>query len=158
MHYAASNKLCDYIRIQKFKEVLPDPRDIDPAVAELLVYNAKGPLKLLLTWLFTVGTRITETLGVRQEDINLEARTFQMKMAKPDRLVPVPLPEEVTRLLPAELGTGPLFPWKDRHAVRRVLKPFRERLGLSFTPHQGRHTFATMIVNQGETLDHLPHW
>src|SRR5262249_32219091 len=90
--------------------------------------------------------------------INLASRTFKMKMAKPDRWETVPLPEQVARLLPTDLGTGPLFPWRDRHAVGRELRPYRESLGLSFTSHQGRHTFATTIVNEGETPAPLPHW
>jgi integrase len=158
LHCAAKNDLCEYKRIDKFKEKLPDPRAVDVAVAELLVNSATGPMKLLLTWLFTVGTRISETLGVQRENINREARTFKMKMAKPERWETVPLPDAVLRLLPEDLGTGPLFPWKNRERVRLELKPLRDKLGLTFTPHHGRHTFATEIVNSGETLDHLPHW
>ena len=158
LHYAAENKLCDYIRIHKFEEVLPAPRAVDAAVAELLVSNATGPLKLLLIWLFTVGTRITETLSVQRENIDMKARTFKMTMAKPDRTVTLPLPAEVIRLLPRDLGVGPLFPWKDKDAADWRLKKLCRPLGINFTFHQGRHTFATEIVNAGETLDHLPHW
>jgi integrase len=123
LHHAAENKLADYIRIHKFEEILPDPRAVDAAVAELLVRNAKGAMKLLLIWLFLVGTRITETLGVQLEHINREARTLKMKMVKPERWETVPLPDEVLRILPTELGVGPLFPWRNRDQVYRVLRP-----------------------------------
>ena len=158
LHYAAANNLCAYRRIQKLREKRPEPRAIDPALAEVAIRAARGPMRLLLTWLFRQGTRITDTLGVQRENIDRRAGTVRLRIGKTDEWILMPLHDDVAKLLPAKLGRGGLFPWTSRSSVYRPLRALLKPLGFRFTPHQGRHTFATTLVNMGESLDPLPHW
>src|SRR5690606_7276569 len=102
--------------------------------------------------------RITETLAVQREWIDLKAGTTKLYDSKNDVWVVLPLHPEVRALLPRKLGTGPLFPWRTRGGAYKPWRKLLKSLGMAFTPHQARHTFATMLVNLGESLDPLPHW
>jgi integrase len=122
--------------------------------------------KLLLMWLFRQGNRITDALvRVTWEKIDLRARSIAYHVGKGDRDVVKPLHEEVFELLaqtPAAERHGPVFPWRDRHAVYKWLRPYAKSLGFKFTPHMARHSVGKWLNEGGaslrsimDTLDHL---
>jgi len=157
LHYAEKNGLCAWLRVEKFKEAAPEARGIEPELAALAISQARGPLKLLLFWLFRVGTRITETLGARLEHIDHAALTIRLKIPKTDEWHVYALPPEVLALLPRG-DHGWVFPWRSRGGADKHRRKLCKRLGFTFTFHQCRHTFGTTIVNAGQMLDVLPHW
>lgn len=157
LHHAATCNLCAWIRCRRFKEPKPESRDIDPPLAVIAIARAKGPLKLLLTWLFLVGTRITESLSARLERIDRKARIVRLKIGKSDEWHVYALPHEVMALLP-EATEGWVFPWRTRGGADKHRRALCKRIGIRFTFHQCRHTFGSSIVNAGGTLDNLPHW
>lgn len=158
MHYAADNDLCPYRKFKRLPERKPEARAIDADLAEIAIEAATGDLKLLVTWLFRHGTRITETLGVRREWVDLKAGTVKIHDTKNDEWMTIPLHPDVRALLPDEMGEGRLFPWKHRNTVYYHLGKLLTPLGFRFTPHQARHTFGTELVNMGFSLENLPHW
>jgi integrase len=113
LHYAAQAGLCGYLRVKTFKEARPKTRALDAATALALVAAAEpGPKRLLVTWLFYQGTRISDTLRVKWDDIDIEAGTVRIHVSKTDTVRVFPLHDVVRR----ELATVPrvserVFPW-----------------------------------------------
>lgn len=174
LHYAADPnvKLCDYVKVQKFKEPRPRTRTIELDTAQLLIDAApEGPKRLLLLWLFRQGTRISNTLqGARWGKIDLRRQTITMDIFKTDEPdVEKALHPEIFEALAAipedERGhrhrgvgrnltfTGEhddyVFPWHNSHGVYAWLRPMCRQLGVAFTPHMARHTLATEMTRQG---------
>ena len=60
---------------------------------------------------------------------------------------------ELEKVPPAE-RTGRLFPWgpKSAGSVYKRLEPLCAALGLEFTPHCARHSFATNLHDEGASL------
>ncbi len=122
--------------------------------------------RLLLTWLFRQGMRITDALSVTWDGIDLARGSLRYHTGKGDReIVDKALHEEVIELLaatPKLERTGRLFPWRTRWGVYKWLRPYVQSLGLAFTPHMARHSVGTWLAesqaNQRtimDTLDHL---
>jgi integrase len=158
LHYAASNGICPHVRIRKLPEKKPEARAIDPSMAEVAISAAQSDLKILLTWLFRMGTRITETLAVQREWIDRKTGTVRLYDRKRKEWMVLPVHRDVLALLPAKMEFGPLFPWRTRGGAYKPWRKLLKGLGMAFTPHQARHTFATTLVNMGLNLDPLPHW
>ena len=152
LHHSASAGLCDWIRVKTFKEARPVTRALDPAAAAALIKASEpGPQRLLLTWLFFQGARISATLALDWDQIDLHAKTVKLFNAKGDRWETFPLHDATL----AELGPqseGRVFPWSNRSSLRRWLPQLCARVGVEFTPHMGRHTLGTMMAANGETL------
>lgn len=156
IHYAAENDLTDYVRFRRLKERNPEPRAIPSPIADAAIKRARGGLRLLLTWLFRMGTRITETLGARYEAIDWRTSSVRLHV-KGDEWITVALHPAVLALLPRK-KEGPIFPWRSRGGADKHRRRLCAAIGYRFTFHQCRHTFGTELVNLGENLDHLPNW
>ena len=161
LHYAAEQKLCGWERIRKFKESRPQTRAVSvDLAAELVAAAAQGPMggprRLLLVWLFRMGTRITDTLQLHWEDnVNLMRQTVHLHIGKADQWTELPLHPEVFEVLaavPAAEQTGRLFPWATRSGVYRWLRPLAAELGVAFTPHMARHSVGTWLNESGAGL------
>lgn len=150
LHYAAENNLCPYMRVRKFKEKAPEPRSVTKDIARVLIANSEGKMRLALTWLFCQGWRISDMLRVQIPQIDRKAGTVRYRIGKTDRWRVKPLHSDVRLLLEDETNElGPLFPWKDKSAFYRALRPLCAKLKIKFTPHMARHSFATWRVNDG---------
>ena len=156
LHHAANSGLCPYLRIKTFKESRPKTRAVDKEVAAALIQAAPaGAKRLLVTWLFCQGTRISDTLRVKWDDIDLEAGTVRVTISKTDTVRVFPLHHEVLSGL-AEgslpLGTtGYVFPWRTRSGVR-WLTELAAGLGFHFTAHMARHSLGTWLNEDGAGL------
>ncbi len=156
LHYAAENGWRTWIRVKKLKEKRPETRAISQDTARVILANTEGELLLLLTYLFRQGTRISDVLRITWGDIDLKAGTVRHYVSKTDEWREVPLHLDVIELLRAEKNKlGRVFPWRTRHGVYKELRPVLKRLGIKFTPHQARHSFATWLVNEGVSLPEL---
>ena len=72
LHYAAKNDLCPYLVVEKLPEKKPLTRRIPVDNMFALIDATEGYQELFLTAIYHQGWRITETLKVEWERINLE--------------------------------------------------------------------------------------
>lgn len=152
MHYAADQDLCGYLKVKRFKEQPVAPRDVDVTVARTLINSTQGREQLLLVMMFRQGWRISELLEIEWPHIDLAQKAIQHHNKKVGLYDDVPMHDEVTALvavIPEAERTGNLFPWPDRWAVYDWLWPLTKKLGVRFTPHMARHSFATWLVGAG---------
>ena len=156
LHFAADNRLRDYVVIKKLPESIPENRCSAPGVLAALIANTEADQRRLLTVLRYQGWRITETLGTRWDrHVDLAGRGFQIFISKVPAWKWVPMHEAVFEALcevPESARTGKVFPWSNRHAVYKWLRPLTTRLGVRFTPHMARHDFGTDL-NDADATD-----
>ena len=120
LHYASRNGYCPWLRIEQFKEPKPTTRAVARETADQLIAATDGAKRLLLTWLFWQGTRISDTLRVRWGEIDLEEATVKIRTHKTGKDHLFPLDEAVVALLrdvPEHRREGPVFPWSHRNSV-----------------------------------------
>ena len=154
LHYAANAGLCPYLRVKTFKEPRPKTRAVERDLATALIEAAEpGPKRLLVTWLFCQGTRISDTLRVKWDDIDLDKGTVRVHVSKTDTVLVFPLHENVHReLLGLSAGDDPyVFPWRSRSSVR-WLRELGQQVGVNFTAHMARHSLATWLAQDGAAL------
>ncbi len=123
-----------------------------------------GPKRALIIWLFRQGDRISDPLKLTWEDnIRLDQRLVFYRVGKTDDWMPYPLHDEVVAELANLPGErkGKVFPWKYRWSVYKWLRPLVKQLGIAFTPHVARHSFATWHHDRGASkleLQKLGRW
>lgn len=152
LHYAAEQKWCSYSRHSRFRVSRRSPRK--PATDEtmrLLLANTSGHKHLLLAWLYETGTRISDSLRLRRDDLDLPHAVARVGSSKTDEVGEIGLSPELVAMLAnaTPLPGGRVFPWRDRHGVYRWLRPLCRRLGVSYTPHLSRHAMATALRGLG---------
>lgn len=166
LHYAAQAGLCPYLRVKAFKESRPKTRAVERQLADALITAApEGPKRLLVTWLFYQGTRISDTLRVKWNDIDPDAGTVRIHISKTDTVRVFPIHEAVRVQLalfrlPGSPATASVFPWRTRSGVR-WLRKLGEQVGIPFSAHMARHSLGTWLNEDGaglrtimETLGH----
>jgi integrase len=122
LHYASEQGWCGYLRIRRFKEPRPETRALRPEPAQALIRSA-GDLDLIwerafLIFLFAQGMRVSDSLSVEWERINLREGLIEVRIAKTDSwrwkaldpdaraaLAALPLPEGKTE------RSGKVWPW-----------------------------------------------
>lgn len=150
LHYAAENDLCPYIRVRKFKERRPQPRSMRKEDADRLIDAADGQMKLLLVFLFSQGWRISDALRLAWQDIDLKEASVRHHIRKTDEWLIMPLHLTVVGMLgKVRKDVGRVFPWGHRSNLYRELRPLCASVGVGFTPHRARHSFATWLANDG---------
>jgi integrase len=107
-------------------------------------------MHVILTWLFYQGWRISDTLRVQWSDLNLSEHTARYYISKNDdyRLMPLHA-KTVAAMATMTAGVGRVFPWQNKSNFYRALRPIRKRLGIKFTPHMARHSFASWLASEG---------
>lgn len=120
---------------------------------------------IMATYVYT-GLRRTELIKLQLTDIDLENSTILVRQAKgnKDRVVPIhyklkPILErylserkksrkESLNLFVGARGSNPLT----ESGIKGIYKKIRKASGVHFTPHQLRHTFASVAVEQDLAL------
>lgn len=159
LHYAAKNKWCDWMRIEKFKEKRPVTRYVsfgDEKKMHVGLRN-KGTRhrvqkRLLLLWLFRQGDRISDVLKIQYEDINFERGTIKRYISKSDRHEEFPVDDVILRYLKRQEAEGKIFMWHTRFGVNRWLQNLTKQVGVDFTPHRARHTLGKRLNDTGAGL------
>lgn len=154
LHWATKNELRDYLVVEKFKEDKPRSSTPKPDVQKVLLANTKGRENLLLTILFYQGWRITETLSLRLEHIDMHEQTLLLYVRKARTWKEIAMHPTVFEVLAnADLpDEGRVFSWGDRHNVYRWLTPLCKALNVEFTPHMARHQYGTMIRDSSDLV------
>jgi integrase len=152
LHYARDAGMRGDIRVRAFKERAPSVRVADKAGVALLIANAQTePQRLLLHWLWEIGSRIGDTLRVNWQDIDMQGCTVRLTIGKRGGTVVVlPLPATlVARLGNMPDKRGRLFPWATKSGVYKWLAPLCARTGVMFRPHDARRALATEHFDAG---------
>lgn len=171
LHYAAGNKWCPWLRIEKLQEGPKVTRaaKMEAATAILAALDkelatAQTPYKqrlarkkrLLIVWLMKHGNRISDPLRLTWEDqIDLHQRTYHMLVGKGNKWRVKPIDEEVFELLANDPGKDiekRVFPWHTRSGVYKWLRPLTKTLGVAFTPHMARHSLGKRLNAAGQGL------
>lgn len=143
------------IRLKRPPMKRPRNRAVSRDVREALIAGAEDPeLRLLLLVLFFTGARVSEAIRLTWDRIDLDGRRLRLDATKQDEDQWRPLHDRLIEALANRPGerAGSVFRWRTRAGPRKSLAGLCRRLGLRFTPHQARHTFATLLVDAGASL------
>jgi integrase/recombinase XerD len=146
--------------------------DVDRLMAQPDVSTSRGLRdRALIELLYATGMRVSELVGLRPADVNLEAR-YLTCTGKGEKQRIVPMGDEAARWVaeyvrdarPALLGkrsSARLFvnargggPGLTRVGFWKILKGYAAQAGLARTlsPHTLRHSFATHLLERGADL------
>lgn len=151
-----SRSLPKYFTSEEVKMILSD---------SLREENYKAYFLCLFLW--NTGTRISEALSVKIEDINLMGRALRISTLKR---------EAHERIIPLQSGfVGEVALWINQNKLKRgdLMFPFTRRTGLNYVnsacshagigdkrahPHTFRHSFAVNCILQGTPITVLQEW
>jgi integrase/recombinase XerD len=168
--YAYLKDVFRHLRAELDVEVVRTPKRLPyvPTEAELrafyqAVWQARrtGDVVLIRTFLYT-GVRVSELVGIRCDDVDLDACRIRITQGKggKDRYVPFPRPfgETLALHIAAQRRAGATYlfesswkkPYTDR-GVRKILARYTATAGItaSISPHTLRHFRSPWLKTQG---------
>ena len=146
LHFASEQGWCQERRFRRLPTSRRSPRKPVPtSTMQLLLAKTDGEKRAFLAWLYETGQRITASLEMMRDDIDLDRRIAKVTSDKTDDHGQIEISPRLAAMIEAlpVRQNGRVFPWGDRHNVYRWLKPLCKELGVSYTPHQSRHAMAT---------------
>ncbi|MGB9236083.1 MAG: tyrosine-type recombinase/integrase [Terriglobales bacterium] len=158
------------LKVPKLKEpqkivATYSPKDIAVFIAYKPKHYCEQRLQCLLLTLADTGTRISELLGLRWEDVNFDYLLITVK-GKGDKSRTIPFSLELRRYLyrlQQKSKHSPVFAARNgnrlgRRNVLRDLKNLCERLRVNMPEralHAFRHSFAVNYLRRGGSVFHL---
>ncbi len=128
-------------------------------------YAQSGQVGLMMQALLETGTRVSEFVALRVEDVSLAERAVVIEDGKGGKRREVPMRPELARLLALHVGSrrsGPLFvsrqrrtdgrpPAFTRQRIGQIVRQMAHGAGISkrIYPHLLRHTMATRLLAIG---------
>ena len=166
IHYAHDQEWCAYRRFKRFPEPKYSPRKpARDADVSLLMANCTGRRRIFLAYTYETGLRLSDVLAAHRDMIDLPAFRVMLDIGKNGERIAISLSSNLVAIIASEgfLPGGRLFPWTTKSGVYKWLRPLRERLGVTYTPHMSRHALATDLyrlkvpdkaaINAGAWLD-----
>lgn len=155
INHAAEQGLCPHIRVRKFPEgKRPNRRAGSRVWIDMFCANATTPeIGALARFMFETGTRITDAVNLKWEDVNLQERTaFFPKTKNGDGHVAMLPFKTIAALANLPKDRKKVFGFASRHSVARQWAGTIKAAGIQpLTRHEaGRHGFGTeLIVRNG---------
>ncbi|NYZ14346.1 tyrosine-type recombinase/integrase [Azospirillum sp. RWY-5-1] len=128
-------------------------------------YAHSGPVGLMMQTLLETGTRVSEFVALRIEDVSLAERIVTITAGKGGKRREVPIRLELARLLALHIGkrrAGPLFPSREKGAgpyphvysrqrIGQMVREVADAAGITkrLYPHLLRHIMATRLLALG---------
>ena len=127
-------------------------------------YARSGQTGLMVQILLETGTRVSEFVALRVEDVDLSERTITVESGKGGKRREIPIRAELTRLLAMHVGArraGPLFLSRQkggsgsrtytRQRIGQMVREVARAAGITkqLYPHLLRHTMATRLLGLG---------
>ena len=128
-------------------------------------YARSGPVGLMMQTLLETGTRVSEFVALRVEDVSLAERVITVATGKGGKRCEVPIRPELARLLALHIGrrrAGPLFPSREkgtgphphvytRQRIGQMVREVTDAAGITkrIYPHLLRHTVAPRLLALG---------
>lgn len=164
--------LAEALRAPKIEKKIPEV--LSMAEVEQLLDQTKGttPKELrdcaMLELLYATGIRVSELIGLKMEDINLQMEYIKCKDAHKERIVPFGSVAKgaVSRYLSdgrLKMVKDEQNPWlftncfgqpMSRQGFWKLIKGYGRKAGIrhEITPHTLRHSFAAHLVHNGADL------
>ena len=163
---AAERGLAKPIKVKRFPEAKPKRRAVDREWIDAFRDAARIPyLRALALFMFTTSARISESVELEPDDIDLHRRvayTIDTKNGDPHEYhLTTEMVVELANLKPRN---GRVFGYKSRQSVYGPWGTACKRAGIEYIPpHQaGRHTFATELITRrgvdAATVGRLGNW
>lgn len=106
-------------------------------------------VKDVLILIYT-GMRVGEYLALTPRDINLRQRYIDIKKSKTLAGVrKIPIHNKILLILTERKAEGKICPCQKYDAFRRLFDRVMKAFGMNHTPHECRHTLATMLDRSG---------
>jgi site-specific recombinase XerD len=151
------------LKIMKPPRLLPKP--VNEGDVLRVIAAAQSPLERAIVEIFySTGCRISELLGMKRSDIDLERRTI-LTLGKGAQERYLELGSHAARalevylpMLPDERREASLWPSRGgiltQRSIRRILRGLAKRAGVreDVRPHRLRHSFATHMLDHGADL------
>lgn len=110
--------------------------------------TAEGVKDVLI--LIYTGMRVGEYLALTPRDVNLRQRYIDIKKSKTLAGVrKIPIHNKILPLLTERKAEGKICPCEKYDVFRRLFDHALKCLGMHHTPHECRHTLATMLDRSG---------
>lgn len=106
-------------------------------------------VKDVLILIYT-GMRVGEYLALTPRDVNLRQRYIDIKKSKTlAGIRKIPIHNKILPILIERKAEGKICPCKKYDTFRRLFDRVMKVLGMRHTPHECRHTLATMLDRSG---------
>ena len=161
-------------RVARIKAGLRAPKERRAAPARLTLeeqlrfidaaYARNGQTGLMVQTLLETGTRVSEFVALRVEDVSFSERTIAVEHGKGAKRPEIPIRAELARLLAMHTGkrrAGPLFISREtgrggarvytRQRIGQMVREVARDAGITkrIYPHLLRHTVATRLLALG---------
>lgn len=153
------------LRAPKEKRIAPARLTIEEQIRFIdAAYACDGQAGLMVQTLLETGTRVSEFVALRVEDVSLGERVIVIENGKGGKRREVPIRPELTRLLSMHIGkrrSGPLFVSREqgtgglrvysRQRIGQIVREIAQKAGIGkrIYPHVLRHTMATRLLAIG---------
>ena len=138
-------------------------RSVNVLTAQQLKIFVTTPSSLKIAWLMMawLGLRRSELIGVLWEDVGWASKTITLRATKNGDDKTMPLSDELYVALVAyhiaagQPSSGMIFDWLSKDLVYREFNKHLANCGLEgkgITPHTIRHTFATLMYQNGADI------
>lgn len=126
-------------------------------------YAQGGRTGLMMQTLLETGSRVSEFIALRVDDISFAERLVVIREGKGGKRRDVPMRRELAQLLQLHLAkrrSGPLFQSREkpyiysRQRIGQMVREIAKAAGINkrIYPHLLRHTMATRLLNSGMSM------
>jgi len=176
-HYMYKEKIVkedisDVLHAPKVEKKLPGVLSMEEAIRLVEQPSGDTPKELrdraMLELLYATGIRVSELVGLKTSDVNMQMGILNCKEGNRERMIPFGNKAKSALLRYMEYGRAPLLLDYDaeelfvncsgqsmsRQGFWKLLKSYAKKAGIEvdITPHTLRHSFAAHLVENGADL------
>lgn len=167
-------KLPKTMHLKEIRKILKHLYKTKELFFDKSVYSYKALVRdiVIIEILFATGVRVSEICNIKQEDINLQTGVIKIEgKGDKERVIQVcdsevkKLLKEYMFLFQKELEKTKNFLVNrlgnktSEQSVRLMIKKYQKQSGLQkhITPHMFRHSFATLLLEEGVDIRYIQH-
>ena len=167
MHFAHERGLCDHIKVRRPKPPKGRVRWLEPDEQETLLAACARHMRMIVMFLFDTGARVSEALYLDWREVNLTQRSVTFIDTKNDEDRTVKLTGRLFEMLASSnRREGRVFLTHQMKAyayreggggqIDTAFDGACRRAGITdFSPHDCRHTWATLFYRATKDIDAL---